>query len=78
METKVVTRTNLTCPVCSFAEELDIPLDYCLFFHVCTNCGVRIRPLSGDCCVFCSYGNYHCIPKQREALTNKESTKRNH
>ena len=28
MESDIVDRTNLTCPECSFVEELDIPLDY--------------------------------------------------
>jgi len=28
MDEQIVTRTNLTCPECSFIEELDIPLAY--------------------------------------------------
>jgi hypothetical protein len=26
------------------------------FFYACKGCGIRLRPLAGDCCVFCSYG----------------------
>ena len=62
----LTTRTNLTCPECGFLEELDIPPDYCLFFHVCGGCGTRLRPQPGDCCVFCSYGGHLCIPRQQE------------
>lgn len=70
---EVVTRTNLTCPKCGFVETLDTPLDYCLFFHTCTRCETRLRPLPGDCCVFCSYGEHHCIPRQRELLEANRS-----
>jgi len=32
----------------------------------CGYCGVTLRPRPGDCCVFCSYGNVPCPPKQAE------------
>ncbi|MDY0329290.1 MAG: GDCCVxC domain-containing (seleno)protein [Thiomonas sp.] len=28
-------------------------------------CGAELRPLPGDCCVFCSYGSVPCPPVQR-------------
>jgi hypothetical protein len=62
----IVTQTTLTCPICGFRQELEIPADACLFFHRCANCNMQLRPLPGDCCVFCSYGDTVCIPKQRE------------
>ena len=27
-------------------------------------CGTRLKPLAGDCCVFCSYGSVPCPPIQ--------------
>jgi len=27
-----------------------------------------LMPKTGDCCVFCSYADAHCISKQLEAL----------
>ncbi|MGI8731262.1 MAG: GDCCVxC domain-containing (seleno)protein, partial [Solirubrobacteraceae bacterium] len=27
-------------------------------------CGERLRPRGGDCCVFCSFGDMPCPPKQ--------------
>jgi len=65
---EIVTRANLTCPECGFVEKLDIPPDYWLIFHNCARCGTKLRPLPGDCCVFCSYGDHPCISKQREAM----------
>jgi hypothetical protein len=56
----------LTCPQCGSAEKLSMPADSCLFFHECRFCGSLLRPLPGDCCVFCSYGSVKCPPKQAE------------
>jgi hypothetical protein len=44
-----------------------MPVDACLFFHVCAACGVMLRPKPGDCCVFCSYGSVPCPPVQEAA-----------
>lgn len=54
----------LTCPKCGVSESLEMPTDACLWFHQCTACGVLLRPLKGDCCVFCSYGSVPCPPVQ--------------
>ncbi|MEO7218777.1 MAG: GDCCVxC domain-containing (seleno)protein [Gemmatimonadaceae bacterium] len=54
----------LTCPICSYAETLEMATDACTYFHECANCGARLRPLAGDCCVFCSYGSVPCPPVQ--------------
>ncbi|WP_321790316.1 GDCCVxC domain-containing (seleno)protein [Burkholderia pyrrocinia] len=54
----------LTCPLCGHAVELDMPTDACLFFYECEHCHTRLRPLPGDCCVFCSYGSTKCPPIQ--------------
>ena len=66
----IITRTNLKCPHCGFVEELDIPQNYWLVFHKCTSCSTQFRPLDGDCCVFCSFGDHHCIDKQKQTLGN--------
>jgi hypothetical protein len=43
-----------------------MPTDACLWFYECEGCKVILRPLSGDCCVFCSYGTNKCPPIQAE------------
>ena len=68
MEKNIINRTHLTCPYCCFREAWEIPADFCLISHRCTNCNMQIKPAPGDCCVFCSYGDTLCIPKQRERL----------
>jgi hypothetical protein len=55
----------LTCPQCSHAQLLTMPMDACVFFHECANCKTLLRPQSGDCCVFCSYGSVSCPPRQQ-------------
>jgi len=41
-----------------------MPTDACQFFYDCKGCGERLKPLAGDCCVFCSYGSVPCPPVQ--------------
>ena len=59
-----ILRSVLTCPSCGFRQVERMPTDACLFFWDCSRCGARARPLSGDCCVFCSYGSVPCPPVQ--------------
>jgi hypothetical protein len=42
----------------------------CQFFYMCTGCGTKLRPQSGDCCVFCFYGSVPCPPMQSENATS--------
>ncbi len=41
-----------------------MPIDACLYFYDCKQCGTTLRPKPGDCCVFCSYGSVKCPPQQ--------------
>ena len=62
---EIVTKTRLTCPECGYMQEMEMPVDSCQFFHKCVHCGSILRPKPGDCCVFCSYADHPCPPKQR-------------
>jgi hypothetical protein len=57
-------RSTLTCPRCGHRETETMPTDACQFFYDCKGCGAVLRPLEGDCCVFCSYGTMPCPPIQ--------------
>ena len=60
------TRTSvITCPHCGYQKEETMPVDVCLVFYPCEQCGEVLRPLPGDCCVFCSFGSVPCPPVQR-------------
>jgi hypothetical protein len=56
----------LTCPVCHADHHETMPTDYCQFFYECSECHIQLRPAPGDCCVYCSYANVECPPKQQE------------
>ena len=58
-------RSTLTCPRCDHSEEMVMPSGACLYFHECAGCHEVLRPKSGDCCVFCSFGSAPCPPVQR-------------
>ena len=62
-----VTEATITCPACGHASLEPMPTDACLFFYTCPGCETRLRPLAGDCCVFCSYSPELCPPKQAVA-----------
>ena len=58
--------SNLTCPACGFKAIETMPLDACQFFYICKGCGEKLKPLPGDCCVFCSYGSVPSPPVQQD------------
>ena len=61
----VLLESVLTCPHCGFAKQECMPLDACQFFYRCTACNTLLRPIAGDCCVFCSYGSISCPYRRR-------------
>ena len=63
-EITYITHSTLTCPKCGHHETEKMPTDACQFYYDCKGCGELLRPLSGDCCVFCSYGDVKCPPIQ--------------
>jgi len=60
----IVLESTITCPQCSHVEIEIMPTDACQFFYECTSCHVVLRPMTGDCCVYCSYGTVKCPPIQ--------------
>jgi hypothetical protein len=62
--TNVITEATITCPACSARTTAEMPTNACQFFYTCPACSARLRPLPGDCCVFCSYADQVCPPKQ--------------
>jgi hypothetical protein len=64
MENK--THSTITCPVCGFRKTEKMPVDTCQYFYECENCSTEIKPLKGDCCVYCSYGTEKCSSMQNQ------------
>ena len=54
----------ITCPECSHVESEAMPTNACQWFYDCKGCGVLLKPKTGDCCVYCSYGTVACPPIQ--------------
>lgn len=57
-------KSSLTCPNCGHKKEEIMPTDACQYFYECEKCKMIIKPLEGDCCVYCSYGTVKCPPIQ--------------
>lgn len=61
---KPILESEITCPNCGHRKKESMPADACQFFYECAGCAALLRPRTGDCCVFCSYGTVKCPPKQ--------------
>lgn len=70
---KIRTEAILSCPVCKNKQQVEMPADACQHFYKCIHCGEMLKPKEGDCCVFCSYADTKCPPKQMEELGSRES-----
>lgn len=56
--------STLTCPHCGHQSTDTMPTDACQYFYDCKGCGALLKPLPGDCCVYCSFGDTKCPPIQ--------------
>ena len=63
-DNRVILQSTIECPECHSKQLLDMPEDYCLWFYDCPSCGLKMKPLEGDCCGFCSFGDVPCPPIQ--------------
>lgn len=68
MTAKPILQSTLTCPHCGHVKTETMPTDACQWFYECDGCHALLKPLSGDCCVFCSYGDVPCPPIQLHGL----------
>ncbi|WOH36355.1 GDCCVxC domain-containing (seleno)protein [Thalassotalea fonticola] len=62
---KLILDSEITCPKCDFKKTETMPTDACQYFYECSHCHTILKPLHGDCCVFCSFGTVKCPPIQQ-------------
>lgn len=62
----VILESTLTCPVCGYVRTETMPTDACQWFYECGRCHIVLKPKSGDCCVYCSWGTVPCPPIQMQ------------
>lgn len=53
-------QSTLTCPECQAQQMAEMPSNACVPFYTCKSCGKLVTAKTGQCCVFCSYGNQPC------------------
>lgn len=61
----IILESEITCPNCGHSERETMPTNACQYFYECKGCKSLLKPLVGDCCVFCSYGSVRCPPIQQ-------------
>ncbi|WP_305848903.1 GDCCVxC domain-containing (seleno)protein [Polynucleobacter sp. AP-Ainpum-60-G11] len=57
--------STITCPFCLQSETLGIPVGGSQHLYRCRACNAILRPKSGDCCIFCSFGNIDCSSSEQ-------------
>lgn len=57
--------STITCPVCGHKKSEQMETEACRYFYQCEQCKTNLKPLEGDCCVYCSYGDVKCPPIQK-------------
>jgi hypothetical protein len=65
--TNIILESVIRCPSCSFESVEQMPTNACQYLYECRQCGARLKPKPGDCCVFCSYGSVPCPPVQADS-----------
>jgi hypothetical protein len=65
----VILKTTVTCPSCGFRKEETMGEKDSVYFYTCAHCKKVLKPIFGDCCVFCSYGTVICPSEQKRALS---------
>lgn len=66
LKKQIVLQSVITCPKCGYSKNETMPTDACQFFYECEMCKALLKPVEGDCCVFCSYGTVPCPSMQGE------------
>jgi Zn ribbon nucleic-acid-binding protein len=76
MSNQITTKASLSCPKCHKLQTVGMSTDACQHFYKCQGCGGMLKPKEGDCCVFCSFADTKCPPKQleQEFLTNETTS----
>jgi hypothetical protein len=53
-------QSTITCPHCLATEMLEVPRGSSQHLYRCRACSNILKPKSGDCCIFCSFGDLDC------------------
>ncbi|MFZ3039139.1 MAG: GDCCVxC domain-containing (seleno)protein [Polynucleobacter sp.] len=57
--------STITCPICLHAEVLALPKGSSQHLYQCQACKTILKPKSGDCCIFCSFGSIDCASAEK-------------
>ncbi len=70
---KAAVQSTITCPHCGHTATETMPTNACQWLYVCKGCSAQLKPLKGDCCVYCSYGDVPCPPIQEARAASDEA-----
>ncbi|OWS69441.1 GDCCVxC domain-containing (seleno)protein [Polynucleobacter campilacus] len=62
-------QSTITCPHCQAAETLEVLRGSSMHLYRCRSCSNILKPKSGDCCIFCSFGDFDCASAEQNLAT---------
>jgi len=70
--------STIECPACGHREIETMHEGVYQYFYKCKECARVVKPMKGECCVFCSYGDVPCPSTQmytgrRKNIVSKQS-----
>jgi hypothetical protein len=65
-------QSTIRCPFGGHQKIEEMHVNACRFFYTCERCGLNLKPKTGDCCVFYSYGDVPCPPIQKARAQGDE------
>lgn len=76
MKSHFILESEITCPECGFKKMENMPTNACQWFYECEQCHMLLKPKTGDCCVYCSYGSVPCPPIQQLSQSKNDCCKK--
>ncbi|MGK0270323.1 MAG: hypothetical protein ACI88H_000966 [Cocleimonas sp.] len=60
----MITESTLTCPHCDYKQTETLLENISPINFRCDSCLKLVRINTGECCIYCNYGDYPCIQTQ--------------
>jgi len=60
----MITESILTCPHCEFVKSEVLQENVSPTNFRCESCKQTVKINSGECCIYCQYGDYPCLQSQ--------------
>jgi hypothetical protein len=68
----VILFSTVHCPLCGHKEKIMMPRYASKSYYQCQRCKIVFEAKGDRCCIFCSYGDVQCPPRQEKKWHEKK------